>query len=95
MSNRILMSLIMGPIGLELLESFAFESVNIASFDFVFSLASTNINQSAPNLVPMYMSISSQMSLIIGQVISDQSVLSALEIEKLHFSSLFGIYLLC
>ena len=33
------------------------------------------------------------MSLIMGQVIPDQSVLSALEIEKLSFSSLFGIYL--
>ena len=42
----------------------------------------------------MYMSIRSQKSLIMGQVIRDQSVLSALEIEKLSFSSLFGIYLL-
>ena len=65
----------------------------IAAFDLVYSLASTNINQSAPNLVTMYMSIRSQMSL--GQVLPDQSVLSALEIEKINFSSLFGIYLLC
>ena len=35
------------------------------------------------------------MSLIMGQVIPDQSVLSALEIEKLNLGSLFGIYLLC
>ena len=34
----------------------------------------------------------SQMSLIIGLVIPDQWVLSAIEIEKLYFSSLFGIY---
>ena len=94
MSNRILMSLIMGPIGLEQLELFALELRNIAVFNFVYSLASTNINQSAPNLVTMYMSVRSQMSLIMGQVITDQSVLSALEIEKLNFSSLFGIYLL-
>ena len=40
----------------------------------------------------MYMSIRSQMSLIMGQVIPDQSVLSALEKEKLKFNSLFGIY---
>ena len=37
----------------------------------------------------------SQMSLIMGQVIPDQSVLSALEIEKLNFGSLFGIYFHC
>ena len=37
----------------------------------------------------------SQMSLIMGQVIPDQWVLSALEIEKLNFSSLFAIYFHC
>ena len=35
------------------------------------------------------------MSLIMGQAIPDQSVLSALEIEKLKFSNLFGIYIHC
>ena len=54
-----------------------------------------NINQSAPNLVTMYMSIRSQMSLIMGQVIPDQLVFSVLEVEKLNLSSLFGIYLHC
>ena len=73
------MSLIMGPIGLEQQELFALELGNIAAFDVVYSLASTNINQSAPNLVTMYMSIRSQMSLIMVQVIPGQSVLSALE----------------
>ena len=68
MSNRIWMSLIMGPIGLEQLELFALELGKIDAFDFVYSLASTNINQSAPNLVTMYMSIRSQMNLIMGQV---------------------------
>ena len=85
----------MGPIRPEQLELFALELGKIAAFDFVYSLASTNINQSAPNLVTMYMSIRSQMSLIIGQVISDQSVSSALEIEKMNCSGLFGIYLHC
>ena len=37
----------------------------------------------------------SQMSLIMGQVIPDQWVLSALEIEKLNFSNLFDIYFHC
>ena len=41
------------------------------------------------------MSIRSQISLIMDQVIPDQSVLSALEIEKLNFNSLFGIYPHC
>ena len=85
----------MGPIGPEQLQLFALVLGKIAAFDFVYSLASTNINQSAPNLVTMYMSIRSLMSLILRQVIPDQSVLSALEIEKLNFSSLFGIYLYC
>ena len=41
----------------------------------------------------MNMSIRSQMGLIMGEVIPDQWVLSALETEKLNFISLFGIYL--
>ena len=85
----------MGPIGLEQLELFALELGNIAAFNFVYTLASTNINQSASNLVTLYMSIRSQMSLIMGQVIPDQSVLPALEVKKLNFGSLFVIYLLC
>ena len=84
----------MGPIGPEQLELFALELEKIAAFDFVYSLAPTYINQSTPNLVTMYMSIRFQMSLM-GQVIPAQSVLSALEIEKLNFSSLFGIYPHC
>ena len=85
----------MGPIGPEQLELFALELGKIAAFDIVYSLTSTNINQSAPNLVTMNMSIRSQMSLIMGQIILDQSVLFALEIEKMNLSSLFGIYLHC
>ena len=68
----------MGQIGPDQLELFARELGKIAAFDFVYFLASTNINQSTPNLVTMYMSIRSQMSLIMDQVIPDQSVLSAL-----------------
>ena len=84
---------IVGHTGPEQLELFALELGKIAAFDFVYSLASTNTNQSTPNLVTMSMSIRSQMSLIMGQVILDQSsVLSALEIEKFNFNSLFGIY---
>ena len=90
MSNR--MSSIMGPIGPKQVELFALELGKIAAFDFVYSVTSTNINQTAPNLVTMNMSIRSQMSLIMGQVIP---VFSVLKIEKLNFRSLFGIYLHC
>ena len=38
-------------------ELFALELGKIAAFDFVYSLASTNINQSAPNLVTVNTSI--------------------------------------
>ena len=85
----------MGQIGPDQLELFALKLGKIAAFDFVYFLASTNINRSTPNLVTMYMSIRSQMSVIMSQVIPDQSVLSALEIEKLKFNSLFGIYPHC
>ena len=46
------------------------------------SLASTNINQSAPNLVKMYMTIRSQMSAIIELIGLELSELSALELEN-------------
>ena len=62
------MNSIMGPIGQEQLELFALELGTIAAFDLVYCLASANINQSAPNLVTMYKSIRSQISLIMGQV---------------------------
>ena len=65
------MSLIMGQIVPEQLESFALELGKIAAFDFVYFLTSTNINQLTPNFVTMYMSIRFQMSLIMGQVIQD------------------------
>ena len=43
-------------------ELFAFEFGKIAESDFVYTLASTNINQSAPNFVKMYVTIKSQIS---------------------------------
>ena len=47
------------------------------------TLASTNINQSAPNLVKMYMTIRSQMSFIMELIGPELSELSALELEDL------------
>ena len=56
------MSSIMEQIESEHLELFALEVGKIAESDFVNSLASTNINHSAPNLVKMYVTIRSWMS---------------------------------
>ena len=57
MTIRSRMSSIMELIGPELSELSALEFENVSIFDFVYSLASTNIDQSAPNLVKMYMTI--------------------------------------
>ena len=51
------MSLIMGKIEAEHPKLFALEFGKIAKTDFVYTLASTNINQSAPNLVKMFVTI--------------------------------------
>ena len=64
MPIRSRMSLIMGQIEPEHLELFAFEFGKIAEYDFVYALSSTNIDQSAPNFVIMYMTIRSRMSMI-------------------------------
>ena len=73
------MSLIMGQIEPEHLELFALEFGKIAETDFVYT---TNINQSAPNLVKMYVTILSQMSLIMNVIRPELSELFALEIAK-------------
>ena len=59
MPMRAWMSLIMGQIESEDPELFAHEFGKIAESDFVYTLASTNIDQSAPNLVKMYVTIRS------------------------------------
>ena len=57
--------LIMGQIEPEHLELFVLEFGKIAEYDFVYTLSSTNINQSAPNLVKVCMTIGSWMSSIM------------------------------
>ena len=59
------MSSIIGQIKPEHLELFVLDLGKIAASDFVYTLAFTNINQSAPNLVKMYVTIRSQTGLII------------------------------
>ena len=65
---RARMSLIMGQIEAEHSDLFALEFGKIAESDFVYTLASTNMDQSSPNLVKMYMTIRSQMSLIMDLI---------------------------
>ena len=55
MTIRSLMSLILGLIKPEQPELFALELKRIAMFHFVYTLASTDIKKSAPNLVKIYM----------------------------------------
>ena len=85
------MSSIMGQIKPELSELFALEFRKIAKYDFVYNLASTNINQSAPNMVQMYMTIRAQMSLIMELIVPELSKLSALEYENLPYLTLFTL----
>ena len=59
------MSSIFGQIKPEHPELFALDLGNITESDFVYTLASTNINQPAPNLVRIYVTIRSHMSLIM------------------------------
>ena len=89
MSIRSRMSSIMGQIEAEHPELFALEFVNIAEYDFVYTLASTNINQSAPNLVQMYMTIRSRMSSIMEVIGPQLSELYAFELENLPYLTLF------
>ena len=63
------MSSIMNLIGPELSELFALEFAKIAESDFVYTLAFTNIDQLVPNMVTIYMTMSSWMSWIISQIL--------------------------
>ena len=73
------MSSNMGQIEPEHPELFALEFGKIAEYDFVYTLSSTNIDQSAPNLVKMYVIIRAQMSSIMDLIRPELSKLSALE----------------
>ena len=85
------MSSIMGQIKLEHPELFALEFGKIAESDFVYTLASTNIEQSTPNLVKIYVTIRSRMSLIMDLIGPELFELSALEFENLPYLTLFTL----
>ena len=91
MPMRARMSLIMDQIEPEHPELFALEFGKIAESDFVYTLASTNIDQSAPNLVKMYVTIRSWMSLIMDLIESELSELSAFEFENFPYFTLFTL----
>ena len=65
---RSLMRLIMNLNGPELSELLALKFAEIAESDFVYSLASKNVDQLVPNMVTIYMTIRSWMSSIMGQI---------------------------
>ena len=85
------MGLIMKQIKSEHPELFALEFGKIAETDFIYTPASTNINQSAPNLVKLYVIIRSWMSLIMDLIGPELSELSALELENLPYLILYKI----
>ena len=85
------MSLIIGQIESEHPELFALEFGKIAESDFVYTPASTNIDQSAPNLVKMYMTIRFWMSSIMDVIRPEFSELSTLELENFPYLTLFTL----
>ena len=91
MPLKSLMSLNMGQIQLEHPELFALEFGKIAESDFVYTLASTNIDQSSPNLVKMYVTIRSRMSSIMDLIRPELFELSALEFENLPYLTFFTL----
>ena len=56
------------------------------------TLASTNINQSSPNLVKMYMTTRARMSSILEPIGPELSELSAVEFENLPYLTMFTLY---
>ena len=85
------MSSNMGQIESEHPELFALEFGKIAESDFVYTLASTNIDQSTPNVVKMYVTIRSRVSLIMDLIGPELYELSALEFENLPYLTVYTL----
>ena len=90
MSIRSRISSIMGQIEPECPELFALEFGKIAEYDF-YTLSSTNIDQSGPKLVKMYVILRSRMSFITDLIGQELSKLPALELENLPCLTLFTL----
>ena len=84
------MSSIMGQIELEHAELFALNLEKLGNLT-VYTLASTNIDQSTPNLVKMYVTIRFQMSSIMDLIGPELFELSALEFENLPYLTSFTL----
>ena len=84
MPNRSRINWIIDPIRPEQMELFTLELEKIAKFDFVNTLASTYVNQSAPNFVKMYVTIRFSMSLIMNPIRLEKSELSALYLKNCY-----------
>ena len=82
MPIRSRVSSIMSQIEPEHPELFALEFGKIAEYDFVYILSSKNIDQSAPNLVKMYVTITSRMRSIMDLIGPALSELFVLEFAK-------------
>ena len=85
------MSSVMEQIELEHPELVALEFGKIAESDFVYTLRSTNIDQSMPNLVKMYVTIRSRMSSIMDLIGPELFELSALELENLPYWTVYTV----
>ena len=85
------MSSNIGQIEPDHLELFGLEFGKIAEYDFVYTLSSTNIDQSAPNMVKMYVTIRSWMTSIMDLIGAELFELSALEFENLPYLTLFTL----
>ena len=82
MTSRAWMSLIMDLIGPELFELSALELEKIAIFDFIYTLASANIDQISTKLGHNIYTHNASDSLIMGQIESEHPELFALEFGK-------------
>ena len=88
MPIRSQMSLILGQVEPEHPELLALE---LGKFDFAYTLSSTNINQSSPNLVKVYMTKRSRMNSIMELIGPELLELAALELENLLYLTLFTL----
>ena len=91
MPGKSRMSSIVGQIESEHLELFNLEFGKIAESDFVYTPASTNIDQSASNLIKMYMIIRLQMSSIMDLIGRELSELSTLEFKNFPYLTLLTL----
>ena len=92
MPIRSQMSSVTGQIEPEHPELFALEfGKKNAEYDFVYTLSSTNIDQSALNSVKMYVIIRSRLSSIMDLIGPELSELFVLELENLPYLTLFTL----